>query len=899
MCSHRATVSAPSQAGAPLAELLLRATAPRAPRNLLLRPRLGSEDAQFKDRPLVLVQAPAGFGKTSLLAQWRREHLSRGAAVAWLSAGTGDDARRFVQGLALAVRLASGRQEFGRTILDGPGPADELDAATAWLAELAQSALDVVLMLDDAERMAPDTLHGVVSYLVHNQPSNLRVVLAARGEIDLDVTDLVAYGDCATVGAEALRFTLAETISTARQRFGARIDTDDCARLHEATEGWPLGLQLALSSMEASADPRAAVKALSAPSGRTPARLLTGLLANLAPQDSEFLTRVSGVDLLHPGLCEAITGDKAAGERLARLARDTPILIATEEGEWLRMHTLARDALRAGFAALPADERGPMQSRAARWLADRGLVEEAARHAYEAGQHELAFDLAEQCLYEAMMHGRHSSVLEWLNRLPEPELDRRPRLRLAAGWALALTQRNEEAGRQVERILAGPAVDQALRYECALILSGAAYFADEPDKFNTLFEPWAAAPPADAALARMHANRLAVRALLAGEPAEARRHQQAAPKDEGAGGSIPFLARWGDFITGLAYIWEGQVRLAEEWLRPVAADAEGRMGRRAPLACMLATLLAAAKWERNQPDEAAALLANRLDVLERAGVPETVLLAYRTLARIAAFTGDEHRALDMLESLRAAGAERRLPRLEVASLADQVRTHARRFRPETCRALCRQIDEVLARKDLPQGPIWQRSVQVLRSLAQGYAAIAGQDWREAIPALERAGELAGAAKQGRLRLETMALRAFAVDREGGDGASLVREAANLAETYGLARLFEDAHPAVGDWARRVIEPEGEHAIPAVAPPRPAGPAAPMRAVPTMLLTPKEREVLELLARNLSNKEIAAAMGVGEETVKWHLKNLFGKLSAGSRKHVVRRAQLLGLLETSG
>ena len=153
----------------------------------------------------------------------------------------------------------------------------------------------------------------------------------------------------------------------------------------------------------------------------------------------------------------------------------------------------------------------------------------------------------------------------------------------------------------------------------------------------------------------------------------------------------------------------------------------------------------------------------------------------------------------------------------------------------------------------------------------------------------------------------MALRAFALDRNADDGLPLLREAMNLAETYGLARLFVDAHPALGDWAQRAAAEAGGPQIGArrpVPPPRvpvrPGGrPAAAPRAVPSMVLTPKEREVLELLARNLSNKEIALAMEVGEETVKWHLKNLFGKLSASTRKHVVRRAQLLGLLEEAG
>ena len=407
----------------------------------------------------------------------------------------------------------------------------------------------------------------------------------------------------------------------------------------------------------------------------------------------------------------------------------------------------------------------------------------------------------------------------------------------------------------------------------------------------------------DHLLPRMHANRLALRALVLGEPAEARRHQQQAPRGD-FGPAFRFLSRWGDFFTGLSHLWEGQVRLVEETLGPVVADVEASLGRRSPLTCMLATVLATALWELDRPQEAAALLANRLDVLERAGAPETLLLAYRTQARIAAADGGEHRALDLLESLHAAGVARRLPRLCVVSLADQVRVHARRFRPETCRALCKQIDELLARDDLPQGALWRRSVEVWRALAVANAAVAAQDWPRALEALQHAGALADALKLGRVRIEIMALRAFALDRNADDGLPLLREAMNLAETYGLARLFVDAHPALGDWAQRAAAEAGGPQIGArrpVPPPRvpvrPGGrPAAAPRAVPSMVLTPKEREVLELLARNLSNKEIALAMEVGEETVKWHLKNLFGKLSASTRKHVVRRAQLLGLLE---
>src|SRR6185369_5452235 len=117
---------------------------------------------------------------------------------------------------------------------------------------------------------------------------------------------------------------------------------------------------------------------------------------------------------------------------------------------------------------------------------------------------------------------------------------------------------------------------------------------------------------------------------------------------------------------------------------------------------------------------------------------------FRTIARIAGAEGAEHRALELLGALEAVGVARRLPRLRIASLADQVRLHAHRFRPETCRALCAQIDALLADPSLPQGRLWRRNVMLLREVAHGHAAIAAQDWRRAVDRLTRADTLAQA-----------------------------------------------------------------------------------------------------------------------------------------------------------
>ena len=140
-----------------------------------------------------------------------------------------------------------------------------------------------------------------------------------------------------------------------------------------------------------------------------------------------------------------------AAERLARLARDTPVFAAGEASDWLRMHALARDELRRRFALLPADEQAALHARAADWLAAHGLLEAAARHALAAGQREAAYELAERSLYESLMtHGRQGAVLEWLARLPRRRA--RPPAAPAAGRGLvAGAQRAPRRGQPLRR----------------------------------------------------------------------------------------------------------------------------------------------------------------------------------------------------------------------------------------------------------------------------------------------------------------------------------------------------------------------------------------------------------------------------------------------------------------
>lgn len=882
---------------------VLRTTAPRSAARMLERPRLSLNAEPLRTHAVTLVQAPQGFGKTSLLQQWRREHMARGDAVAWLCADRDDGPRHFVQGLLLAVRTACRRPEFCSHLADsGMALGDERLLITTWCALVAQLPFNLVLIIDEAERLGTETRQALL-HLLHHVPPNLRVVVACRSGLADAVADLTAYGECVAVDAEDLRFQFDETVSLARGRFPGHVDLDACARLHDLTEGWPLGLQMALSALDRPGHAHATLDGIVARLSNGPQSPIDAVLAKLSGKDLYFLTCISVLEVFHPDLARAVTNRVDAVECLSGLVDELPIFANAHDKGWLRLNHLARTALLRRLADFSADERVELHRRAMRWLIDRGLLRAAAHHAFHAGQNDIAHRLLEHSLYEAVMQGQWTIALDWLGVLPQDALDRLPRLRMAAAVGLALTHEQRKAEDLIGRILEQPGTSRALRYECALILSLGAYAADDPDRFVEIMQPWADSPPVqDARLLQSHANRLGILDLLAGEPALARHHQEAVP-NAGLASLSDDSPGTGGLVGGLSYLSEGQVRLAEELVRPTVASADAKFGRDHPFACVFATMLACALYEQGKLAQASAVLAGRLDALKRAGTAESVLMGYCTAALLASAQGLEHRAIDLLEVLASIGLARRLPRLSIVALGMQMRLHAARFRNESCMALMQRIDTLLARDDLPKGPLWRRSAEVSVHLARAYRDIAAQHWQPALEHLDRVTALAKAMRLGRVQVEALGLRALALERNGGHGWPQFEEAMTLAQVYGLERVLADAHPVLGEWARQRVhvETSAERQIQPWTSPatsirlRSERAASTPRAAPCSVLTPKERQVLELLARNLSTKKIAAAMDVSDTTAKWHIKNLFGKLDAGTRQHVVHRARSLGLL----
>jgi LuxR family maltose regulon positive regulatory protein len=880
-------------------ELVLKTTPPRSQKTAHMRERLSIDSAALADKMAIAVQGPAGFGKTFLLAQWRREFLSRGAVVAWLTLDEHDDGVRFAGGLSAAMAIGSGRATFAGFLERMPGPGrDEMEGLTDWLAEVADLGGEIVLLLDEADRLPEATVRHCLAYLLHNAPANLRIIMASRGRLNLQVADLQARGFYVAIGTDALRLRVEETVAILSSRFGLRIDPDLCVRLHEATEGWSLGLQLAIASIEKSPSVVAAVEELSAGTGDIRRYFVDTLIAHLPAEQIEFLISIALLEMLHPSLCIALTGDDQAGLRLQELCVATPIFVESVDSEWVRIHPLAREFLLGRFATLPETRRLDLHERAASWLEAHEFLEQAARHYLLAGRTRQAYQMIEQCLYEIMLRGQFSRVLEWVEELPAQEVESRSRMCLAAAWSLAMSDRHEEAVRLVAGLRQDPATDDSTRCEAAMIVATAAYFADRPDESLALVTPWVdALPTGEIKLQAVFANQIARLTLFQGQPEKARRIFQRAPLYAWSSG-LDAIRGFGEWVVGLSYLSEGRLVPAERALRDSLARAEQDIGRRSPVAVMLASGLATVLLECDQLQEAATVLANRLDVVERLASPDAIVLGFVTASRLAVLQGQGHRGYDLLEALFVLGEERGIARFCIAALAEQIRLHALQGRADTCLALGRRLDAQVPQVAREQTGLLGPELALMVMLAKAYIAHVQRDWQGMLALLERAGETAERIRRGREIVQIKLLKALALHESGGNSLACLHEAISLAEENGLRRIVEDTHPQLLKWLRQIRHEVPPAAAQGTPPPAPA-PLATSTVSPSRLLTPKEREVLQLLARNLSNKQIALALNVGEETVKWHLKNLFGKFQAGTRKHVVDRAYMLGILDPAG
>jgi LuxR family maltose regulon positive regulatory protein len=908
---------------------------PRPRPDLVARPRLLERlDAGLASARCTLLSAPAGAGKTTLLAAWLAR-LDR--PVAWLALDERDqDPHQFLRYLIAALQtVAPACGRAGLATLDAPPPSPPEVVLTSLLNDLAALPEPCLLVLDDYHLLRTPAVHQAVVFLLDHLPPPVHLVIATREDPPLPLPRLRARGQLTEVRAADLRFDAEEAASLLRTSLGLRLPGEQVAAVVDRTEGWAAGLQLAGLALRDRSDPAAFVASF-AGSHRLVADYLTAeVLDRQPPATRRFLLTTSVLDRLCAPVCDALlAADGAAADGtdavsdsqtvLEELERANLFLVPLdEERRWYRYHQLFADALRAQLARqVGRDGAATLHGRASAWFASQGLPAEAVQHALAAGDGVLAARLIEPLARQMQVRGEMMTLLGWLGKLPEDELRARPDLGVIYAWVLAISGQVRTAERwlsSLESSLPASADAERLLAESIVIRARIALTSGEYARAVELARrALAALPDNDAALRALTQMTLAFGSVVlddldtAGQSfADASELYQAIGHASQAQLPLRHLAK--------VQLARGQLhalaRTSQAALRIATASAE-----RSRLAGYTYLSLAELAYERNDLAAAERSFTEGLELVQLGGHSEVVNLIYLVdahlgLAKLRQVRGDGQAALDLtrqveplvrqmartIEEREQAGPVRTRPWL-ISMLLDSIATS------QVWLWLMQGNLEVANEVALERQWDLDADITLFQDRGPGLVAmarllIAQAEYARALGVLERL--LAAAHASGRVGrvIEILALQALVLQAQKDESAAVgaLESALKLAEPEGYVRTFVDEGQSMAALLRKALSrgiARGytEDLLAAFGTrdtQRRDQPAATATLEP---ITPRELQVLRLLADGASNAELARELVVEESTIKTHLLHLYDKLGVHSRTQAVARARALLLVD---
>jgi len=877
------------------------------------------------ERKLTVLTAPAGFGKTSLLSEWKSVLAEEGWAVGWLSIDhDDDDLFQFGAYLLAATRdafetgctetsggtLAEGSSSFLRRLEPDPlAPADAMFAEL--LNAVAAQPRRVLLVLDDFDRLASPTIHEAVFRLLRYAPENLNLLVAGRGEPALPLSYFEARGQLLKLDAEALRFNGAEAQDFFSAVAGRVPSPTQMELLLQATEGWVAGLQLA--SFAWSADDSTGVLAGRLPFARRSidAYLNENVFVHIPEPLQAFLLQTSVLERMSVSLCNAVVGTDTARSSLDWLvARNMFVRLLDAEGHWYRFHALFADYLRERLVREQPHLVAGLHRRASEWFAAQSLWTEAVKHALAAGDVGRAAGWVEECAMHLVEASDVRIVLSWVTKLPPEAVHGRLRLRLAHAWALALTMETVAARSALQAVEDDIGSGQlpltaVVRVELEAVKALIAGLSDESQRSLEMGREVLELGPA----AGSWAEGIGLTTLIFGlsyasrfDEVERLRHKLSF----GIGTEAPiYAAVYRQSMIGLSLFVEGRLGEAVQTLEDVLRESNTRAGRQSAASVLPVGYLAAIHYEWNDLARVAELLEGRLEIAMQSCSLGPLVGFCVTLARLQLLAGKQDEAYRMLEDAEAVARSRQWMRMQVACKAEAIRISIRSGDLTRAARIGHELEILVGPKPTTlQGSYletWQRF-----QVAHCRLLVACDRPDEAAHILQSVQAELRTTGMQYLTAQISVVLAVAL-HAAGQGEEALRAMANavaFGQKNGLHRVFLDAGPV----AREILEGLHQMASPpadvepwyvnglcagfdasASAPDIVSDTVSPYQPEPTTgsRLSAREVEILDHVARGLSNKEIARAIRVAPETVKWHLKNIFEKLKVNSRIQAVR------------
>src|ERR1700675_544456 len=426
-------------------------------RKPLPRPRLdSSSDVLDGIFPVVVVAAPAGYGKSTLMARWHTRLLERGVSCAWLSLDEDDnDAARFLCHLIAALQKASahiGKDVAEDLVADfASGSRSALEAIAG---DLAQVQHRIVLFLDDLQLVEEPEVRGILDWLVNYAPRPLQYVIGTRQDPGLRLSGLRVRSQLLELGAEQLQFDAAEVAQFYRNRLGRDLPAVDLQALLTKTEGWPAALELAALVLAGSSESKAFIQHFAGTDTSVVDYLCDMVLSQMDERTRDIVFRISMFDRICAPLARAVTDANDAEEALLALRTRNLFLIPLDRSwEWVRFHHLVGEFFRETYRRTAPAQARECLVRGAQWLHANDHVEEAVNYMIRAQEWERATHWIADSVEELVFRcGYHQTILRWMNALPEACVDRYPVIRIQYAFALSFYPRYQEYEAQIYRL---------------------------------------------------------------------------------------------------------------------------------------------------------------------------------------------------------------------------------------------------------------------------------------------------------------------------------------------------------------------------------------------------------------------------------------------------------------
>jgi len=873
----------------------------------IARQRLSDLINTGMEQSLILVSAPAGYGKTTLISSWLKE---KQIPSAWLSLDGGDnDPVRFLQYLITALSpLASGIEVEAYGMLQGIQPAQFEYVINLMVNELASFPEPFVLVLDDFHVIQSESVQKILAYLLEHLPPQMHLALLSRTDPPLPLSRLRARNKLTDIRADQLRFTREEIAAFLNDVMGLALSADDLSAMETRTEGWIVSLQLAALSMRSSKDIHGFVSAFTGSHHYVMDYLVDEVLGLQPKKVCDFLMQTSILDQMCGPLCESVidadpeepVDGQAMLEALERM--NLFVIPLDDERCWYRYHHLFADVLRKRLEQYYPGSLPRLHQRASLWFEQNGLIPEAIRHSLTGGDQDRVIQLIEQYGPILVLSGEYNALSNWIKAV-ESRSQTHPWIHIMKAWLFILTgqpERAEDLLQIAEKLISSLEAEPQNKLMQGAIATGRAYrsFINGDTNRTATFARQAMEDLPGVDLISRSIRSIATAllgdaSLMNGELEEARQVYTEARKIGQAAGDVHVIMVV-NCSLGRILVEQGLLHQAAELFAEALQMATRPDGRKLVTAGEVYAELSQLSYEWNNLDTTLEQVHSCITLCRQWGHQPFQAIGSIMLARLEQVQGHPEAALEAMNIAENLTREHHfafkytvwvkhaLVRLWIAQGDLEKASHIVQESAITIK------DEISFQRE----PEFLALLRLL--LAQG-------DYDASLVLSRRILEKAETARQTGRMIEVLVLQALIFEgrKELDQALTALKKALSLAKPERYIRAFVDEGEPMArllHLARsRQIETEYVSALLSVFE-KATGSTQPPPKLLTEPLTARELEVLKLIEAGCSNQDIAGKLFISMPTVKRHISNIYAKLGVESRTQAVAIGKELKIFE---